>query len=181
MKVVRDPTVEHQRTPQCRSSLRGNWPTVVPKWSCQLSKMTLLGIWRPGYRSSKAVKNISISLPSGGRERMDAHRPEPYAGRGINGSGHWLTPLSPLEWERDVLDTAHVKLGRPNSTTGIIKSGPKAVWSGLVNDAPRSGGTVEAVVDSPLVRRGGMVAAWQRVQRHLIPCLQIDRLWKTES
>ena len=70
--------------------------------------------------------------------------------------------------DRNALYAAHVKLSRPNTTPHIVKAGPETVWSTLVNDTSRRCGAVGVVIDTPLVRRSGVVASWQRVQRHLI-------------
>ena len=87
-----------------------------------------------------------------------------------------MKPYPAIEEWSDALDTADVKLGRPNTTARIVKPSSETVRSGLVNDTPRGSGTVEVIIGTLLVGRGGVVAARQCVQRHLISRLQVDRL-----
>jgi hypothetical protein len=60
----------------------------------------------------------------------------------------------------DALDSAHVKLGRPDATTNVVEPSSKTVRSALLNDTPRVRGAVESGIHTHLVLRGGVVAPW---------------------
>ena len=92
-----------------------------------------------------------------------------------------MKPLPRVKNERNALNAAHVKLGRPNTTACVVKTRSETVWSALLDNTPRGGGTVEVGIDTFLLHRGGVVASRQCMQRHLIRSLQVDRLWKTGS